>query len=171
MMSELLARHTKMKVMEAQDGVEVQPNCIYVTPPNADLAILNRRLQVLEPDAPRGLRMPIDTFLRHLAEDQKEKAIGILLSGMGSDGTLGVKAIKEQLGMVMVQDPASAKYDAMPRSAINSGMVDYVAPADELPAKLVQYVNHVPPPREDGELPEGAPLHRTPEGVSRSADP
>ena len=155
MMSELLARHTKMKVMEAQDGVEVQPNCIYVTPPNADLAMLNRRLQVLEPDAPRGLRMPIDTFLRHLAEDQKEKAIGILLSGMGSDGTLGVKAIKEQLGMVMAQDPTSAKYDAMPRSAINTGMVDYVASADELPAKLVQYVNHVPPPREDRELPEG----------------
>ena len=78
------------------------------------------QLQVLEPAAPRGLRMPIDFFFRQLAADQKEKAIGIILSGMGSDGTLGLRAIKENSGLVMVQDPASAKYDGMPRSAINS---------------------------------------------------
>lgn len=157
MMPELLARHTKMQVVEAQDGMEVQPNCVYVIPPNADLAILHGRLQVLEPTAARGFRTPIDGFFRHLADDQKEKAIGIVLSGMGSDGTLGVRAIKEQLGMVMVQDPASAKYDAMPRSAISTGQVDYVAPVEELPARLVQYVNHVPPPLEDGEVPEAEP--------------
>ena len=144
MMPELLGRHTKMKVVEAEDGMEVQPNCVYVIPPNADLAILHGRLQVLEPAAPRGLRTPIDFFFRHLAADQKEKAIGIILSGMGSDGTLGLRAIKEQLGMVMVQDPASAKYDGMPRSAIGTGMADYVASAEELPAKLIQYTSHLP---------------------------
>ena len=87
-----------MKVVEAQDGMEVQPNHVYVIPPNADLAILHGKLQVLEPAAPRGLRMPIDFFFRQLAADQKEKAIGIILSGMGSDGTLGLKAIKENFG-------------------------------------------------------------------------
>ena len=155
MMPELLGRHTKMQVVEVEDGMQVQPNHVYVIPPNADLAILHGKLQVLEPAAPRGLRMPIDFFFRQLAANQKEKAIGIILSGMGSDGTLGLKAIKENFGMAMVQDPASAKCDGMPRSAINTGLVDYVAAAEELPAKLSQYVNHVPRPPEDRDLPEG----------------
>ncbi len=155
MMPELLARHTQMKVVEAEDGMEVQASCVYVIPPNADLAILHGKLQVLEPAAPRGLRMPIDFFFRRLAEDQKEKAIGIILSGMGSDGTLGLKAIKENLGMAMVQDPASAKYDGMPRSAINTGVVDCVAAAEELPGKLVQYVNHSPRLPEEHDLADG----------------
>ncbi|MHC1765205.1 MAG: chemotaxis protein CheB [Verrucomicrobiia bacterium] len=144
MMPELLGRHTKMQVVQAQDGVQVQPNCLYVIPPDADLAILNGELQVLAPTSPRGLRTPIDFFFRHLAEDQKEKAIGIILSGMGSDGALGVRAIKEQLGMVMVQDPALASYDGMPRSAIGTGVVDYIAAAGELPGKLIQYSRHRP---------------------------
>jgi two-component system CheB/CheR fusion protein len=155
MMPELLQRHTKMKVVEASDGADVEPDHVYVIPPNADLSILHGKLQVFEPVAPRGQRTPIDFFFRHLAADQKEKAVAILLSGMGSDGTLGLRAIKERLGVVMVQDPASAKFDGMPRSAINTGMVDYVAPAEELPAKLLQYVHHVPQPHEDRDLPEG----------------
>ena len=157
MMPELLARHTKMKVVEVKDRMEVQPNHVYVIPPNADLAILHGKLQVLEPVAPRGQRLPIDFFFRHLAADQKEKAIGIILSGMGSDGTLGLKAIKENLGMAMVQDPASAKYDSMPRSAINTGMVDYIAPAQGLPAKLIQYVTHVPAAPKEHVPAEGEP--------------
>ena len=144
MMPELLARRTKMKVVQVEDGMQVQPNCVYVIPPNADLAILNGKLQVLEPAEPRGLRTPIDFFFRHLAADQKEKAIGIILSGMGSDGTRGLGAIKEHFGMVMVQDPASAKYDGMPRSAISTGMADYIASAQELPAKLMQFTTHLP---------------------------
>ena len=144
MMPELLGRHTKMQVVQVQDGMQVQPNCVYVIPPNADLAILHGKLQVLEPAAPRGLRTPIDFFFRQLAADQKENAIGIILSGMGSDGTLGLRAIKEQLGMAMVQDPASAKFDGMPRSAIGTGIADYVASAQELPAKLIQYTSHLP---------------------------
>jgi len=144
MLPELLARHTKMKVVEAEDGIQIQPNCVYVIPPNADLAILHGRLQVLEPAAPRGLRMPIDFFFRHLAADQKEQAVCTIFSGMGSDGTLGLKAVKENFGLAMVQDPASAKYDGMPRSAIGTGLVDYVASAEELPARLLQYVAHTP---------------------------
>jgi two-component system CheB/CheR fusion protein len=144
MIPELLGRHTEMQVVQVRDGMQIQPNCVYVIPPNADLAILHGQLQVLEPTAPRGLRTPIDFFFRHLAADQKEKAIGIILSGMGSDGTLGLRAIKEQLGMAMVQDPASAKYDGMPRSAIGTGIADYVASAQELPAKLIQYTSHLP---------------------------
>ena len=157
MMPELLQRHTSMKVVEVEDGMKIQPNCIYVIPPNADLAILHGTLQVLEPIAPRGLRTPIDFFFRHLAADQKEKAIGVLFSGMGSDGTLGLKAIKENLGMAMVQDPNSAKFDGMPRSAINTGLVDYIAAAEDLPAKLIQYIHHTPHPAEARDVPEGEP--------------
>jgi two-component system, chemotaxis family, CheB/CheR fusion protein len=157
MMPELLGRQTQMKVVEAADGSEIQPNHIYVIPPNADLAILHGRLQVLEPFAPRGLRMPIDFFFRQLAADQKEKAIAIILSGMGTDGTLGLRAIKENLGMAMVQDPASAKYDGMPRSAINTGLVDFVASAEELPAKLIQFIHHIPQFAEVQNLDDGGP--------------
>ena len=155
MMPELLRRHTAMNVVEVEDGMQVEPNQVYVIPPNADLAILHGRLQVLEPGAPRGLRMPIDFFLRQLAADQREKAIAIILSGMGSDGTLGLRAIKENFGAALVQDPASAKYDGMPRSAVNTGLVDYVASAETLPAKLMQYVHHVPRPAGERQLPEG----------------
>jgi two-component system, chemotaxis family, CheB/CheR fusion protein len=155
MMPELLGRHTKMPVVEVEDGIQVQPNCVYVIPPNADLSILHGKLQVLEPVAPRGLRLPIDFFFRHLAADQKENAIGIILSGMGSDGTLGLKAIKENFGMAMVQDPSSAKYDGMPRSAINSGVADYIAEAEGLPAKLIQYCSHVPAATDEHAAAEG----------------
>ena len=149
MMPELLGRHTAMPVVQAEDGMQVRANSVYVIPPNADLAILHGKLQVFEPVLPRGQRMPIDAFFRYLAADQQEKAIAIILSGMGSDGTLGLKAVKEHFGMVMAQAPPSAKYDSMPRSAINTGMVDYVAAAHELPAQLIQYITRAPAaPRE-----------------------
>ncbi|MHB8903336.1 MAG: CheR family methyltransferase, partial [Thermoguttaceae bacterium] len=135
-------------------GLEAFEQFFSRLPPNADLAILHGRLHVLQPVAPRGMRTPIDSFFRRLAEDQKEKAVAIILSGMGSDGTLGVRAIKEHLGMVMAQDPASAKYDAMPRNAIQTTLVDYVAPAEELPAKLIQYVDHLSPPLGDRQPPD-----------------
>src|SRR5271157_4918474 len=141
-MPELLQRYTRMKVFEAEDGMKVSPNCVYFIPSNKDMAILHGFLQLLEPTASRGLRLPIDFFFKHLAQDQKDRSIAIILSGMGSDGTLGVSAIKEKLGMVMVQDIKSAKSDGMPRSAIGTGLVDYVAPVEELPAKLMDYVKH-----------------------------
>lgn len=142
-MPEIIQRLTKMKVFRVEDGMKVQPNNIYVIPPNKDMSIFHGTLHLMEPAAPRGLRMPIDYFFRHLAEDQKERAICIILSGMGSDGTLGLKAIKENLGMAMVQDPESAKYDVMPRNAIETGLVDYVLPPDKMPEKLISYVTHV----------------------------
>ena len=142
MMPELLQRFTKMQVFQAEDGMEVRPNCVYVIPPNRDMSILHGTLLLLETSMPRGLRLPIDFFFRHLAEDQEEWAVGVILSGMGTDGTLGIKAIREKLGMVMVEDPASAKFDGMPRSAIDTGIVDYIGLVKELPAKLLDYAKH-----------------------------
>jgi len=142
MMPELLQRFTRMEVRQAEDGMKVQRNCVYVTPSNNELSILHGTLQLLEPAAPRGLRLPIDFFLRHLAEDRKEKAICVILSGMGTDGTLGLKAVKEKLGVAMVQEPESAKFDGMPRSAVDTGLVDFVAPPPELAVKLVEFVRH-----------------------------
>ena len=103
---------------------------------------LNGAMHLQKPSAIRGLRLPIDFFFRQLAEDQKERSIGIILSGMGSDGANGIRAIKEKMGMAMAQNPKSAKYNAMPQSAIDTGLVDYVAPVEELPGKLMEYVRH-----------------------------
>ena len=139
-MPELLQRVTPMKVAQARDRTTVRPDCVYVIPPNKDLSILHGVLHLLAPSPPRGLRLPIDFFFRALADDQRERSVGIILSGMGSDGTLGLRAIKEHAGVVLVQDPASAKFAAMPRSAIDAGLADLVAPAAELPAKLLEYL-------------------------------
>ncbi len=141
-LTDLIRRYTPMKVFEVEDGMVVQPNCAYIIPPNHDMAFLNGTLQLLEPSAPRGHRLPIDFFFRSLAQDQRERAIGIILSGTGSDGTLGVRAIKGEGGMVMVQNPASTEYDGMPRSAIATGLVDYELPPAEMPAQLMAYVAH-----------------------------
>ena len=126
-MPELLQRATGMKVMQVKDRTRVRPNCVYVIPPNKDMSILHGVLHLLEPAAPRGLRLPIDFFLRTLAQDQQEHSIGVILSGMGSDGTLGLRAIKEKAGVVLVQEPATAKFDSMPRSAVDAGLADIVA--------------------------------------------
>ena len=138
-LSELIQRYTRMRVIEAEDGIEVRPNHAYIIPPNRDMAFLNGALQLLEPSAPRGLRLPIDFFFRSLAADQHERAIGIILSGTGSDGTLGIRAIKGEGGMVMSQNPESTEYDGMPRSAISTGLVDYVLPPAEMPSRLIAY--------------------------------
>lgn len=148
MLPELLQRTTPMAVLQATDRMEVKPNCVYVIPPNKDMSILHGKLHLLEPAAPRGLRLPIDFFFRSLAEDQREMATGVILSGMGSDGTLGLRAIKEKAGLTLAQEPASAKFDAMPHSAIDAGLVDIVAPAEELPAKIVSYLRQIRPDME-----------------------
>ena len=142
MLAELIRRYTRMQVFEVEDGMEVQPNCAYIIPPNHDMAFLNGRLQLLEPTAPRGQRLPIDFFFRSLAQDQHERAIGIVLSGTGSDGTLGVRAIKGAAGMVMAQAPETTEFDGMPRSAIATGLVDYALAPGEMPARLMTYVAH-----------------------------
>jgi len=141
-LTDLVRRYTRMQVHEVEDGMAVQPNCTYIIPPNRDMAFLNGVLQLLEQTSPRGMRLPIDFFFRSLAQDQRERAICIVLSGTGSDGTQGVRAIKGEGGMVMVQNPESADYDGMPRSAIATGLTDYILPPAEMPAQLVAYVAH-----------------------------
>ena len=141
-LTDLIRRYTRMQVFEVEDGVEVQPNCAYIIPPNCDMAFLNGTLQLLEPSSPRGQRLPIDFFFRSLAQDQHELAICIVLSGTGSDGTMGLRSIKGEGGMAMVQVPESTEYDGMPRSAINTGLVDYVLPAADMPAQLMAYAVH-----------------------------
>jgi len=141
-LTDLIRRYTRMQVFEVEDGMAVKPNCAYIIPPNRDMAFLNGALQLMEPFAPRGQRLPIDFFFRSLAQDQRERAICIVFSGTGSDGTLGVRAIKGEGGMVMAQNPESTEYDGMPRSAIATGLTDYVLPPAEMPAQLIAYVNH-----------------------------
>ena len=153
-MPELLQRITDMKVYQAIDLLLVKPNCVYVIPPNKSLSLLNGTLHLFDPIESRGLRLPIDIFFRSLALDKQEKSIGIILSGMGSDGSLGLKAIKEKNGIVMVQDPGSAKFDGMPRSAINAVIADIVAPAEELPDKLMAFLKYIPAIKTDPEIEE-----------------
>jgi len=141
-LSDLIQHYTRMQVFEVEDGMAVRPNCAYIIPPGHDMAFFNGTLQLLEPSAPRGQRLPIDFFFRSLAQDQRELAIGIILSGTGSDGTMGVRAIKGGGGMVIAQNPASTEYDGMPHSAIATGLVDYTLPPAEMPAKLIAYVAH-----------------------------
>ena len=143
LLTELIRRYTRMQVFEVEDGMEVQPNCAYIIPPNRDMAFLGGRLQLMQPVAPRGQRLPIDFFFRSLAQGLRERAIGIVLSGTGSDGAQGVRAIKGEGGMVIAQTPASTEYDGMPRSAIATGLVDYELPPDEMPARIRAYVSHV----------------------------
>jgi two-component system, chemotaxis family, CheB/CheR fusion protein len=139
---DLIERYTRMPVYEVEDGMQVKRNCTYIIPPNRDMAFVNGVLMLLEPSAPRGLRLPIDFFFRSLAQDQRERAICVVLSGTGSDGTLGARAVKGEGGMVMAQNPDSSEHDGMPRSAIATGLVDYVLPPAEMPAQLITYVTH-----------------------------
>ncbi|MDM8520140.1 chemotaxis protein CheB [Anaerolineales bacterium HSG6] len=139
-LGELMQNHTDMKVIQLEnDNVKVEPNCVYIIPPNRDLLINNGVLQVTKSEKSRGIRLPIDTFFRSLALDQKEKAIAIILSGTGNDGTLGVRAIKGEGGLVIVQEPRTAKYPGMPKSAIITGLVDFVLPVEKMSKKLADY--------------------------------
>jgi two-component system, chemotaxis family, CheB/CheR fusion protein len=147
MMTDLMTRFTTMKAIEAQDGMPVEPNHLYVIPPNKDMALYHGKLQLSGPETPRGLRMPIDFFFRSLAEDQDERAIAVILSGTGRDGTMGMRAIHGAGGMVMVQDPATAKYDGMPRSAVETGLADYVLPVEKMPRELIDYSTRSYPKR------------------------
>ena len=153
-MVELLQRATAMKVVQVRDRMKVEPDRVYVIPPNRDMSILHGVLHLFDPTAPRGLRLPIDFFFRSLADDLHDKAIGVILSGMGSDGTLGLRAIKEKAGVVFIQEPASAKFDGMPRSAIDAGLADIIAPAEELPGRIIAYLKHAPLIARSGRDPE-----------------
>jgi two-component system CheB/CheR fusion protein len=136
-LTEILQRTTAMPVVEVQDQMAVAPNSVYVIPPNRDMAIFHGVLQLSVPEQPRGQRMPIDAFLRSLADDQGENAIGIILSGTGTDGTLGLRAILGGGGVSLVQEPATAKYDGMPISAIQAGFATHVLPVEKMPQVLL----------------------------------
>lgn len=138
LLTEILQRSTPMQVVEAADQMAVESDHVYVIPPNRDMTILRGVLHLRMPEEPRGLRMPIDGFLRALAEDQGERAIGIILSGTGTDGTLGVRAIIGAGGIGLVQDPKTAKYDTMPLSAINTGFATRVLSVEEMPGVLLK---------------------------------
>ncbi|MBF0170840.1 MAG: PAS domain-containing protein [Nitrospinae bacterium] len=142
LMVELLSKRTEMKVLRAEDGMPVSPDCVYLIPPKKNLSIFHGRLLLAEQDHSRGINLPIDIFLQSLAEDQREKAVAVILSGTGSDGVRGIRAIKETGGMVMVQDEESAKFDGMPKSAMATGLADYMLPPEEMPQQLLSYAKH-----------------------------
>ena len=157
MMTNLLERHTQMKVMQAGNGMEVQSDCVYIIPPNTDMALRNKKIVLSQMTEPQGPRLPIDYFFRSLAKDQKERAIAIVLSGNGSDGTLGIKAIKSEHGMVLAQEMSTAKYDGMPSSAIETGLVDFVLPPQKMPEQLIKYIEHSKTPPRVGPVSNVAP--------------
>ena len=142
LMPELLDRLTEMPVQQIKNSIKAAPNNIYVIPPDKTLTIDRGILKIKPPTQTRGLRLPIDAFLLSLAEDQKENAVGVILSGSGSDGAIGIKAVKENGGVIFAQEIETSKYDGMPRSAILTGMVDFIAPVEELPAKIIEYSKH-----------------------------
>jgi two-component system CheB/CheR fusion protein len=137
LLTEILQRSTSMQVVEAQDQVKVSPNCIYIIPPNSSMEITRGKLQLSAPTVPRGQRLPIDGFLRSLAEDRQENAVGIVLSGTGTDGTLGLRAILGMGGVTLVQEPSTAKYDGMPSSAIGAGYATMVLSPEKMTEALL----------------------------------
>jgi two-component system, chemotaxis family, CheB/CheR fusion protein len=142
LMVELLARHTTMPVVEAENDMPVEANHVYIIPPNKYMTIRGGILRLTGPVERRASQTSIDLFLHSLAEDQKERSIGIILSGTGAHGTGGLKTIKAAGGMVIVQDPATAECEHMPRSAVAAGLADYVLPPEQMPDVLVKYVQH-----------------------------
>ncbi|MFW5931023.1 MAG: chemotaxis protein CheB [Desulfosalsimonas sp.] len=142
MMPELIQKLTVLPVHQIKDNMVVEPDHIYIVPPDKDLGILNGELQLMPKISVSGPRMPIDYFFRALAEDAGEYAAGVVFSGMGMDGSLGLRAIKGELGLTMAQDPKTAKYDSMPKNAIDTAQVDYVLPPEQMPARLEAYIRH-----------------------------
>jgi len=148
-MASLLAKDTQMKVLEIINGMKVKPDHVYLNPPGKNVTLINGVLQLMDPVKTGGINLPIDNFFRSMAEEMGEKAICVILSGTATDGTTGLKTIKEGGGLVVVQDPDSAKYDGMPRSAIATGMADFILPVQKIPAELVKYTKapYIVPPK------------------------
>lgn len=142
LMVELLSKRTEMDVYRAEEGTLVQPNAIYLIPPKKNLTIFHSRLLLHDHDRSQGINLPIDVFLRSLADDQGEKAVAVILSGTGSDGMRGSRAIKEAGGMIMVQTEESAKFDGMPRATIGTGLADFILAPEEMPEQLLSFTKH-----------------------------
>ena len=157
LLAQVLARSSRMQVVTATDGVTLEPSHVYVIPPNADIAVTHGVVRIMTPSAGQRPHLPVDYLFRSLAEDQGHSAIGIVLSGTGTDGTLGLKAIKAAGGLTFVQAPATAKYDGMPRSAWASGAADYCLPLKEIAVELAR-IGKRPYLRYGAQAPEPAPI-------------
>ena len=143
LLTEIVSRYTRMRVLEVENGMVVKPNCVYIIPPGHDMVLQSGALQLLEPSSNRGQHLPIDFFFQSLAQDQHERAICIVLSGTDSDGVSGLRAVKGEGGLALAQSPESSDFDGMPASAIATGLVDYVLPPSEMPAQLISYASHM----------------------------
>jgi two-component system CheB/CheR fusion protein len=143
-MGNILSKHTHLAIHQVEDGMRPEADSLYLIPPKHNLLLKNGLLKLEKPELQHGVHLPIDVFFQSLAESKQSRAIGIVLSGTGSDGTRGVRAIKEAGGMVMVQDEQTAKFDGMPRAAMATGLVDYVLPPEQMPRKLLDFLHHVP---------------------------
>jgi two-component system, chemotaxis family, CheB/CheR fusion protein len=175
LLPELVRRQTRMQVFQAEEGMEVERNCVYVIPPNRDLSLSEGRLHLTEPGAPRGQRLPVDFFFRSLAKDRGSLAVGVVLSGTASDGTLGLRMIKGNGGMAMAQAPETTEFPGMPQSAISTGVVDVVLPPGEMPRRLMEYArtalkgaSRAPGPARS---PPQAPRPESPQAASPSGSP
>ncbi len=142
LMPEILNKRTNLNVLTAEDGMLVEPNNIYLIPRKMNMKIFHSKLQLTEKVTINVLNLPIDIFLHSLAEDFEDKAIAVILSGTGSDGSRGIRVIKENGGIIFAQDPDSAKFDGMPKSAVTTGTVDFILPPQEIPEKIISYVKH-----------------------------
>lgn len=165
MLSELIGRRTGMRVCQVRDGMKVEPNCVYVIAPRQDLALCAGTLELLQPTLRGALHLPVDTFFESLAAEQGERAVGIILSGTGSDGVAGIQAINAAGGLVIAQDPESTEYSGMPASAIATGRVDYVLQPADMPEHLIAHAPHAagrrPLPSDGGLVLSGDQLKKT----------
>ena len=143
LLSELLQRVTTLSVHQARQDELIKPNCVYVIPPNTEISVVKDRLKLARPTVPRGLRLPINVLFSSLASARGSNAIAVILSGMGSDGTLGLQAVKAVGGLTVVQTPESAQFDSMPKSAIAAGCADILDSAESLPGRILDYLGRV----------------------------
>ena len=138
-LAQLIGKFTSLPVLEAVEGTMLQANSVFIIPPNQDLTLRDGALHLAPPTSPRGHRLPIDHFFRSMAEDLKDRSVCIILSGTGTDGTLGLRAVKGEGGLAMAQDPATAEYSGMPESALATGLVDYILPPEQMANALLGY--------------------------------
>ena len=153
-LADLLSKATRLPVTEVTDGMAVEPDHVYVIPPNTNMTIAKGVLRLTPRGDARSQHLPLDFFFRSLAEDRQSRAIGVILSGTGSDGSLGLAEIKAVGGITFAQDEKSAKYPAMPLNAVSSGCVDFVLPPDEIARELARIGQH-PYLRPDAQPPQG----------------
>ncbi|MFN8390122.1 MAG: chemotaxis protein CheB [Bdellovibrionota bacterium] len=160
-LTEILGRCTSMTVVQAEDGAKAEPNCVYVIPPGKYLTTFDGRFKLSEILSEKGRRVAVDVFFRSLADSHGSQAIAVILSGMDGDGTLGIKRVKERGGLTIAQDPSEAAYPGMPRSSIDTGMVDRIVAVDQLAERLVEYIsirNRLKLPPEDGQQPASSSI-------------